>query len=401
MDELLVKVGRDRLKISKDNFLLLLNASPVKAYAAYTNAIDSGEISFIDLKDLASRADVPYPLFFAPSAHVKKQLTDRDKNLFEKLPSKNEMRLVGRGSFSVEDVQLIVRDIGRKQEFLKKRILLTEPDNPFIGYIAKKLKGSHGDRELADDIRNYLEIDLPTLRTKTKAGVVDYIRERAERKNILISFSSYNFMPQNLDPDLGLSGLCIKDKKFPTVFVNTRDGDESPKILESDGRQVFTLTAMLVCIAMNRFVFSTKTPKRGDSLVRRVFQIVGEILIPREDLEEIEITNIEELKQESAAFKVTPSMLLARFQSCRLIDAKLAKSLRQELMDELNAMPATRKQQPLQSTGYAKYNGVKFSREVVQAFKKKKISRDDMKNILFRKGKMNSDLFEEYSEKFN
>jgi Zn-dependent peptidase ImmA (M78 family) len=189
---------------------------------------------------------------------------------------------------------------------LKKRIIVNVEENKFIGYVAKKMKGTHTNRELADNIRVYLGIDLSVLRTKSKAEVVNYIRERAEQNNILVSFSSYNFMPQNLDPMLGMSGLCVKDKKFPIIFVNTRDGDDKPKILESEGRQIFTLTAMLVCIAMNRFIFSTKTSKKKDSLARKVFLIVGEILIPQEDIAELDIKNLEELKRGSTKFKVTP-----------------------------------------------------------------------------------------------
>jgi Zn-dependent peptidase ImmA (M78 family) len=400
MEEISIKIGKDEVQINKNTFLLLLDVSPVKAYEAYKNALLTNEIKFSHLKELAAKADVPYPFFFAPPIQLDKQLKDKEKNLFEKLPSKAEMRLVGRGNFGVEDVALIVRDLGRKQEFLKKRIIVNVEENKFIGYVAKKMKGTHTNRELADNIRVYLGIDLSVLRTKSKAEVVNYIRERAEQNNILVSFSSYNFMPQNLDPMLGMSGLCVKDKKFPIIFVNTRDGDDKPKILESEGRQIFTLTAMLVCIAMNRFIFSTKTSKKKDSLARKVFLIVGEILIPQEDIAELDIKNLEELKRGSTKFKVTPSMLLTRLRECKLIDSQLARRLREKLMDEINSIRPSQKRHPLQTTGYGKYNGVRFSREVLKALKDKKISQDEMKNILFRKGKMNSTLLRDYSDKF-
>jgi Zn-dependent peptidase ImmA (M78 family) len=400
MDQILIKIGKEEVEVAKQIFLLLLDASPARAYVSYTNAISNNQIRFSDLKDLAAKANVPYPLFFAPLAEVQRQIKDKEQNLFEKLPSKAEMRLVGRGSFGVEDVDLIVRDLGRKQEFLKNRVIRGARLNPFIGYVAKKMKEPHTNRELADDIRSYLGINLDVLRTLSKAEVVNYIRERAEQNNILISFSSYNFMPQNLDPNLGLSGLCIKDKKFPFIFINTRDGDDKPRILESDGRQVFTLTAMLVCIAMNRFIFSTKTPKRGDSLSRKVFLIAGEILIPQEDVNDLEVNSLEDLKTESSKLKVTPSMLLSRLLECRLIDPKLAECLREALRDELNSIPPSPKRPPRQTTGYGKYNGTRLSHEVVKAFKENKISQDEMKNILFRKGKMDSNLLQEYGERF-
>lgn len=400
MEEISIKIGKSYVKINKNVFLPLLDVSPVKHLESYKNALENNEIRFSHLKDLATRADVPYPLFFASPRHIDKQFKDRQKNLFEKLPSKAEIRLVGRGGFKIEEILLIAKDLGRKQEFLKKRVITTARLNPFIGYVAKKAKGVHTNRELADDIRGYLGINLSELRTKSKAEVLNYVRQCAEEKNILVSFSSYNFMPQNIDPEIGMSGICVKDKRFPIIFVNTRDGDLKPKILESEGRQIFTLVAMLACIAMNRFIFSTKTSKKGAALTNKIFQIVGEILIPKEDISEIEVTNLEELKQESTSFKVTPSMFLMRLKECGFIDPQLARRLREKLIDEINLMPPSRKRSPLQMNGYGKYNGARFSREIISAFKAHKITQDEMKNILFRKGKMNPTLFQDYSEKF-
>ncbi len=400
MDELSVKVGKGEVKIDRSVFLSLLDISPVQASALYRNTLSSDRIRFSDLKELASKAEVPYPLFFAPETVVTKHLKDKENNLFNKLPSKAEMRLVTRGFFDIKDVELIVKDLGRKQEFLKRRVLSRTTNNPFIGYVAKDVKGPHMNKQLADKIRSYLGIDLADLRTKSKAGVVNYIRDCAEHKGILVSFSSYNFMPQNLDPNLGLSGLCVKDKKFPFIFVNTRDGDEKPKILESDGRQIFTLVAMLVCIALNRFIFSTKGPKKGDPILKKVYLIVGEILIPREDLKSVTIANLDDLKRESTKFKVTPSMLLVRLRECQLIEKELGKRLRAELIAEAKSIPSSPKYQPTQTTGYGKYNGTRLSQEVIRANRGGRISLDEVKNILFRKGKMNANLLSEYSEKY-
>ena len=217
MEEISLKVGKGYIKINKNVFLSLLDVSPVKHLDSYKNALDSNEIRFSHLKDLATKADVPYPLFFAPPVHIDKQFKDRQKNLFEKLPSKAEIRLVGRGTFKIEDILLIAKDLGRKQEFLKKRVITTARLNPFIGYVAKKAKGVHTNRELADDIRSYLGINLSELRNKSKAEVLNYVRQCAEERNILVSFSSYNFMPQNIDPEIGMSGICVKDKRFPLI----------------------------------------------------------------------------------------------------------------------------------------------------------------------------------------
>lgn len=400
MNEIKVKVGKNIVEISKRVFISLLNSSYVREYVAYKHALRDGEISFEELKTLASKGAVPYPLFFAPLSQVEMQIIDNDENLFQKLPSKDEIRLIGRGGFHVEDVMLIAKDLARKQEFLKKRVLPEVPPNIFIGYIGKKVKQNQPISEIANDIRNYLGIDLNVLRSKSKAEVIRYIVECAENRNILVSFSSYNFMPQNLSRELGLSGLCIKDKQFPFIFINNRDGDQRPKILETEGRQTFTLVMMLTCLAMNRFVLSSKKPSRQDSLSKKIFQIAGEILVPRIDLVDVEIIDIDDLKKEATRFKVTPSMFLSRMSECKLITSSLARSLRKVLEAELKSIPESPKHQPLMENGYAKYNGNRFSKEIINAFRNKKISISELKNILFLRTKVGPDLIDKYSKKF-
>lgn len=400
MHDFFIKVGKEKVTIDKRVFLVLLELSPIKQYRAYVDAVSDSDITFANLKMLAEKADVPYPLFFASKDKVDLHLKDKDLNLFQKLPSKNEIRLASRGAMKVEDIELIVRDIARKQEFLKNRVLPSSAENTFIGSVAKKVKQKVSNEKIAEQIRDYLEIDLASIRKLPKDRVLDYLRKRAENKDIFISFSSYNYMPQNIDREVGLSGVCIKDKKFPYVFINTRDGDEQPKILESSGRQIFTLVAMLVCIAMNKFVLSTKKGKSGETEYKQVFSIVGEILIPRKDLITIKISTLEELKQHSQFFKVTPSMLLARLLELKHIAPKLAAAFRKELASEIKGATGNHPRQPLQTTGYGKYNGDRFSREVVRAHKAGKVSFDEVKNVLFRKGKMDLSLFQEYSNVF-
>jgi Zn-dependent peptidase ImmA (M78 family) len=301
----------------------------------------------------------------------------------------------------LSDIELIVKDLGRKQEFLKSRILSGAKPNEFLGLVAKDMKSGATNRAIALRIRSFLEIDLSLARGLSKGGVLEYLCRKAEDRGVLVSFSSYNFMPQNIDKEIGVSGFCVKDKKFPYVFINNRDGDEKPIVLETAGRQIFTLTAMLVCVAMNKFVLNTKSGKvKGDPAVR-VFSIVGEVLIPKEDVDGLVVTTLADLKECADKFKVTPSMLLMRLRETKRIDTKLADSFKIALKKEIeDAGSKGRPRTPTQTTGYGKYNGERFSREVVRSFKSGKISAEEFRNVLFRKGKMDPSLTSKYSQKY-
>jgi Zn-dependent peptidase ImmA (M78 family) len=400
MDTFFVKVGRDKVGIDKKVFVNLLDLAPIKQYKSFKDALAFNEISFVDLKDLAHKADIPYPLFFASENIVNIQNKDKEKSLFEKLPSKIEMQLNSRGRMKLEDIELIVKDLGRKQEFLKNRVLINSSLNSYVGLVAKKVKNKATNQELADIIRERLCIDLSVMRKMSKDDVLQYLCNKSEDQGVLISFSSYDYMPQNIDKELGVSGFCIKDKKFPYIFINNRDGDTNPKILETAGRQIFTLVAMLVCIAMNKFVFSTKKGQSKSSETKKVFSIVGEILIPQKDLQNVQINTIDDLKENARFFKVTPSMLLVRIKELNLIDRRLVDRFREILREEIKKASAKPKRRPLQVNGYGKYNGIRFSKEVINAHLGGKISTEEVRNILFRKGKINSSLLQEYSNKF-
>lgn len=400
MDELIVKVPGGNISIDPEVFIKLLDLSFIQGYASYKRAIALKQISLLELKSLAMRASVPYPLFFAPREVADMQVKDKDAELLSKLPSKEEIQISSRGSWNTKDVELIARDLGRKQEFLKNKILTNAPDNSFVGFAGKAYATGASNIELANQIRSFLNISLIWLRKLSKVEVLNYVCKKAEENGVFVSFSSYNYMPQNLAKDIGLSGICIKDKKFPFIFINTRDGDENPLILETEGRQIFTLLSMLVYISLNKFVFSLKENSSKDLLARRVYSIVGEVLIPEEDLKEINIQSIEELKQSSNYFKVTPSMLLERLNELNLINKNLSKDLRKIIFSDQQKRQSGPKRSVSEIKGYTKYNGNRFSQEIVNAYRVGKIMRTDLDSALFRKGKSSAELFREYTARF-
>lgn len=401
MGQFFVKINKEKVLIDKGVFEALLDLSPIKEYKAYIDAINQNQIPFEDLKKLALKSGIPYPLFFAPKDIIDLQLEEKEKNLYEKIPSKDEVRLTSRGRVEVKDIELIVKDLGRKQEFLKNRVLPKLPANLFIGCAAAKLKANVSLENIANQIRNFFEIDLSYLRSISKNKVLEYLCSCVERKGILISFSSHNYMPQTIDKELELSGICIRDKTFPYIFINTRDGDEKPKIIESTGRQIFTLLTMLACVAMGKFVLSTKAGKSKDDPSKIAFAIAAELIIPKDDVSGIQILTLDELKEKAYFFRVTPSMLLFRMKESKKIDRKLSDSFWSQLQQEARKAEPKVKHAPLPVNGYGKYNGERFSKEIIKAHSVGLITSLEVKNILFRRGKkMDATLLNHYSRKY-
>jgi hypothetical protein len=399
-DTLTVSLQDGNIEISKKGFISLLDVGPVKQYADYETALSTGSINFAVLKELAFKADVPYPLFFAPFEQIRLQIRDYNAQIYSRIPSKKDFSLHSRGRLRIEDIKLIVKDISRKQIFLSRYVLPEATDNPFIGLIAKGVKEKQSVISLAETLRSHLGVNLEELRSGSKEKVVAYIANCAEQNNIFVSFSSHNYMPQRIT-GLDMSGICIKDSRFPFIFINTKDGEENPRIIEPAGRQTFTLVAMLVSIGMNKFIFNNKTKDTKAPYLNEVYSIVGEFLIPASDIAGETAETIEDLKNLSNRFKVTPSMCLYRLVELKQIDIPLATELRRRLKEDITRRKGTPRPAG-EVTGYAKYNGTRFSREILIAERRRAITSEQMRNVLFRKGKkISHKLLRDYRTRFN
>jgi hypothetical protein len=91
------------------------------------------------------------------------------------------------------------------------------------------------------------------------------------------------------------------------------------------------------------------------------------------------------------------------FLVCLVKSKKMSQKVADQYLDALRKRTkgvTTPRNQPLPINAYRKYNGEKFSKEVVTAHKSGKISQDELKNVLFRKGKMDNSLLQEYLAKF-
>lgn len=392
---------KEKVTIDKNVFIKLLDIPYVQELAAYQNAILNNEIKLDVLKNLSKRSETPYPLFFAPLSVAIFQRKDNERGLNMKIPSDKEISLNSRGKMKQGDIELIAKDIERKQIFLKKyNIVDNKTKNEFIGLINKYYRNKYTLEKIAEQIRAYFEIDLLEFRKYTKPKAFEYLRNKIESKNIFISKSSYNYMPQKISREIELSAFGVKDKIIPFIFLNNRDGDDKPLIIESEGRQIFTLILMTVCIGLDIYILSTKKDTTKDKNDKLINSITAEILIPKIELSQLTIDNIDQIKEKANNFNVTPMMLLTTFFENKIITLKEYKIYNEILNSERIKNNKQIFNAPTPTTGFRKYNGERFSREIVKAFNNRIISKNEFKNITFRKGNIPEDIFRNYINTF-
>ena len=88
----------------------------------YAEAIQKERISIVNLKKLCNKAQVPYPLLLATPNRVKKVINYYEKAVFSDVNINNKVSISARGSIDLADISLVLRDIHRKREYLRKKI---------------------------------------------------------------------------------------------------------------------------------------------------------------------------------------------------------------------------------------------------------------------------------------
>lgn len=401
MNVFCVKVNDGEVQIDQQVFILLFENSYVTNQVKYKKSLADCKIKLKDLQELAKKIDTPYPLFFAPIDIVKNQILYKNKEISEKFPDKDEIMLNFRGQLVIEKIEPIIKDISRKQNFLRNRVLVSTLENEFVGALMSRYIKNQSNSEIALYIKNYFNFDLNSIRTSSVDKVLKYIIQKIEDKNIFISLSSHHYMPQNIDKNLLLSGFCVKDKKFPFIFINAKDGDDNPIIIENDGRKIFTLLSMLTAIGYNEFILNSKFGQSKKHKLKQIYAVVEEILIPESELQDKMLETFDDVKEYAKFFKVSPSMVVVRFWNLKKIDSDKYSFF----MEQIKLFRSKKENTPSRSIntidGYLKYNGARFSKEIVLSANRKQIQKYEIRTILFRKGKMDASLFNKFISRFS
>lgn len=360
--------------ISSEVFEALFEQSVVSDRVDVRRAIDRSEIHFRDLVRLARAAEIPYPLFFAQIDLVGEQLRLKNQKLMAGF-TKTCFSMNSRDRIHLSDIELIVKDLIRKQEYLKEDHSLTK--NKIVGCL-KRSRGSV--IQDADALLCALDLTRDQLRAApNKERAFDLLARKLEARQVLVALSARNYMPQNIPKRAKFSGLTLKDSKVPYVFLNSGEADGS----EPSGRRVFTLTLMSVLIARGVFAPVTYDGHTKDDVAPREYELTAEILMPAAEIRQTSLRSLDEVKFASDLFKVTPSALVVRARRLGVLDHDTAGNYLDALAAEFANRDRERRRSPHAVNALRKYNGVECSRRMLGLLDSGRINGSEFCRVMF------------------
>lgn len=349
-----------RTPIERRVFVDLLENSVARSRVKYLRALESEEIAFGDLIELSRKADIPYTLFFAPHAVVRAQIQAKTAKLLQGI-TKKTFSLNSRAMVALSDIELIVKDLIRKQELLK-RYDTTLVKNQVVGCIRKSRGSARAD---ADALLDALELSPDAIRSaKSKSAALELLIGHLESRQVLVSRSVNGFMPQSLT-GVQFSGITVRDAKVPYVFLA---GGSHGDFEEPAGRTIFTLALLSVLVACGKFSPVTYDGRSiPEAAPGREYEVVGQILMPDTEMKAADLSSLESLKAISDQLKVTPSAIAVRAMLLRLIDKEAALRYLGDLEQEFAQRPKSQARTPKAVNGVRKYNGREFSVRMLDA----------------------------------
>jgi hypothetical protein len=364
-----VTLDGSRTSIEREVFVDLLDNSVANGRAGYLRALDTREIAFTELVDLARKADIPYSLFFASHTLVQAQLRAKSEKLLQGL-TKATFSLNSRSTVDLRDIELIVKDLLRKQELLKKHDS-TLVKNPIAGLLRRPGRSVEDDARILTDA---LGLDRDSIRAaKNKESALELMIKHLEARQVLVSRSVNNFMPQRLQ-GVKFSGMTIKDTKVPYIFLSGGDHGDSQ---EPAGRQIFTLTLMAVLVARGIFAPVTYDGRSSAPNPGREYDIVGQILMPVEEMRQVDHGSLNAIKAAADLLKVTPSALVVRALRLGFISPDSAGDYLDELDVEYSNRKSPKPRTPKTVNAIRKYNGREFSMRMLDALDARKLTARD------------------------
>ena len=348
-------------------FTTLLDNSVAGTYADYEHALESGNIELRKLLFLCEKGDIPLPLFFAPLALVEAQVAAKTQKLLAGI-SKETFSIGSRATVELRDVELIVKDLIRKQQLLRKHDT-TLVKNKIVGILNKDETSTEADAE-----KLMAALGMPrdaVSRCRTKTDALEFLIERLEANQVLVARSVQHYMPQRLT-HVKFSGITIRDNKVPFIFLAGGDhGDQQEPI----GRTIFTLALMAVLISRKVFAPMTWDGGIAEAELGREYDIAGAMLMPAVRLRAIKPITLEEMKSASDEFNVTASAVVVRTMRLGLIGPDVATTLLDALRKEFAQLPAGGpRSQILPENAVRKYGGRELSKRMLRALDASSIS---------------------------
>lgn len=372
-----VSVNNNILYINFEIFRNLFESSHIYYKKEYQDALRNKRIRLKILQKLAREANIPYALFFAPKKLVEKQIERYQKELFKGVDN-GLFSISGRGNIDIRDVSLVIKDILQRQKILRKGFP-NEEDNKIRGM----LKGSTDDISIqARKLTKIIGFDLETFRRFSgKEKAYNYLVDLFESNNVLVSRSRPGAMPQSINKKVSFSGLAVRDKKFPTIFLCAND---ETMIGDPTGRRIFTLFLLLVCIAKDKFLPVSYNSRSREIISVDEYRIVEEILMPEMEFTGIEVSDIELVNQFASLCKITPRATLARLRRLGGV-SESDYNIFCEYLDQKYIKDKKNSNHPFAVSVYTKiktYCGLEFTRRVFLMYDAGVLSRGEMRRLL-------------------
>lgn len=371
-----VVLSGTRIPIDEAVFIVLLENSVAANYSAYKKALESSSITFDALVSLARTGDIPYVLFFAPLPVAEAQVKSKTDKLLAGV-TKKTFALNSRDRVHLRDIELIVKDLLRKQEVLKTNDS-TLARNRIVGLLSKPGRTPEDD---ANKLMEALGLSHNAVRAaRTGADAIEAVTARLEANQVLVSRGVPNAMPQNLTKVKGnFSGMAIRDAKVPYIFLAGGNRGDSQ---EPEGRMLFTLVLMAVLVAKKKFMPVTYDGSSAGNNSRPEYDIVGAILMPAETLRSLSFEGLDEVKAAANVLKVTPSAIAVRAMRLGMISPAAADAHLQELRREFSQRPKSQARSLATVKAVRRYNGREFSRRMLDVLDAGRISRGEFCRVV-------------------
>lgn len=355
-----VLLGQTAVSIDDTVFTTLLDNSVAATYKGYERTLQTGSIKFSDLVDLARKGDIPYTLFFAPITLVQEQVEKKTTKLLAGV-SRETFSIGSRAKVELRDVELIVKDLIRKQQLVRKYDTSLQP-NKLIGLLRDDAASADSDAATLMSALGLTHDRLRACRSKEKA--LDLMIERLEANQVLVSRSVQNYMPQRLT-HVKFSGMTVRDNKVPYIFLAGGDhGDDQEPV----GRTIFTLALMTVLVARRIFAPMTWDGGSTETDPGREYDTAGAMLMPAERMRDRALTSLDNVKAASGEFKVTASAVTVRAMRLGMIDRRTAGVYLEQLRSEFRNRSKGGPRSPIHpENAVRKYNGRELTVRMLHA----------------------------------
>jgi hypothetical protein len=367
-------LGRERVSVDREVFDALFHNSVVSNRAPVRSALAGKSMPFRAFLRLSREAEIPYPLFFAPLDVVEQQVRLKTDKLMAGF-TKSSFSMNSRHQVELRDVELIVKDLLRKQEILRQydQSLVK---NDFVGLIRRSRRPVVED---ARRIAEALELDLAAVRKpKSKEDALQVLVGQLESKQILVSQSTRLHMPQLLD-GVKFSGITLKDKRVPFIFLASGDEGEG---FEPAGRRVFTLMLLTVLIGQGTFAPVKYEGHSRDEESPRAYEVAAELLMPTAEMRILAFNDLDSVVEAANGFNVTPSAVVMRARRLQQIDYETFSAFMDELETNRPGSQGGPRRQPDPVRALKKYNGIECSRRMLGLMDAGHINPTDFRRIV-------------------